>query len=189
MHLSWGWKSLLGSALCSSLLASGAMAAEQADTATARAVYQQVQALQKAKALKQQSLQIDADGQQAECGCAPYGLQSSCTLARDRAGVVRLFTREGGGEDSAIQEAYYYDDAGRLRFAYVHLGAVNGTEEERRLYFSPQGQRVRELRRRLRGPGYTFPVPWPQHYEVPGHIQGKALALPLVPTAGTCPGD
>jgi hypothetical protein len=45
---------------------------------------------------------------------------------------------------------------GRQRFAFVTLGAVNGTKYEERVYFGDHGEVVRRLKRLVKGPG--FPV-------------------------------
>ena len=142
-------------------------AADPPDVESARAVYQHVEALRDARRL-QLSAEAGADTEagQARCGCAPYGTTSACTLGRDAQGVARWFEREGGSSDSLIRERLYYDEQGRLRFIVVHLGAVNGTVQEQRLYVSPAGQRVRASFKTVSGPGYTFPRAWPAQYEV-----------------------
>jgi hypothetical protein len=75
---------------------------------------------------------------------------------RDSSGVVRLFEWRGGSEDHAVHNQYFYDSVGRQRFAFVTLGAVNGTEYEERVYFGDHGEVVRRLKRLVKGPG--FPI-------------------------------
>ena len=156
-----------------------AMAADPPDVASARAVYQQVEHLRQSRRLQlSQQAGADTDAGEARCGCAPYGATTACTLGRDAQGVARWFEREGGSSDSLIRERLYYDSQGRLRFIFVHMGAVNGTVQEQRLYFSPSGQRVRASFKTVSGPGYTFPRQWPAQYE---------LRQPKLPLAeGTC---
>jgi len=41
-------------------------------------------------------------------------------------------------------------------------GSANGSKLEHRIYFRPNGDRFWELQKYVKGPGYTFPNPWPQ---------------------------
>lgn len=144
-----------------------AMAADPPDVASARAVYQQVEHLRQSRRLQlSQQAGADTDAGEARCGCAPYGATTACTLGRDAQGVARWFEREGGSDDSLMRERLYYDGQGRLRFIFVHMGAVNGTVQEHRIYFGEQGQRVRASFKTVSGPGYTFPQTWPAQYEL-----------------------
>ena len=162
------------------LCLSSAVAADPPDVASARAVFQQVEQLRQAKRLRlSQQAGADTDAGEARCGCAPYGATTACTLGHDAQGVARWFEREGGSGDSLIRERLYFDGQGRLRFIFVHMGAVNGTVQEQRLYFSPAGQRVRASFKNVSGPGYTFPRQWPVQDE---------LRRPSLPMAeGHCP--
>ena len=166
-------------ALAMALGLPSAMAADPPDVASARAVYQQVEHLRKSRRLQlSQPAGADTDAGEARCGCAPYGATTACTLGRDAQGVARWFEREGGSSDSLIRERQHFDSQGSLRFIFVHTGAVNGTVQEQRLYFSPSGQRVRASFKTVSGPGYTFPRQWPAQYE---------LRQPKLPQAeGTC---
>ena len=145
-------------------VAAPAWAADPPDVLAARETYQSVEQLRRNRVLRlSSSAQSDAP---TACGCAPYEAETSCTWGKDARGVVRWFEREGGSSDSAITERSYYDAQGQLRFVFVRMGAVNDTVDELRIYFNPQGQRVRATRKRLSGPGYTFPSEWPQQYDV-----------------------
>ena len=180
----WGTAKVLWGVSALLLGHSAAQAADPPEVLAARAVYQQVQGLLKSGALKKRAIPASDSEKTTECGCAPYAMNTGCEMRVDQAGVVRLFTREGGSDDSAMQEAYYYDAAGRLRFTYVHMGAVNNTVQEHRIYYSESGQRVRSLLKTVEGQGYTFPTIWPAYYEV----RKPALPLPVLPVnAKTCP--
>ena len=146
-------------------VAAPAWAADPSDVLTARDTYQAVEQLRRDHALR---LSSSADERQPPtvCGCAPYETETACTWGKDTRDVVRWFEREGGSSDSAITERSYYDTQGQLRFVFVRMGAVNNTVDELRIYFNPKGQRVRATRKRVSGPGYTFPSEWPKQYEV-----------------------
>ena len=77
------------------------------------------------------------------------------TAWRDGRGVIRKYTTEGGGEDSALSVSQFYGPEGRLSFALVQAGAVNGTQVEARLYY-PAGNLLRQDERTVHGPGYPF---------------------------------
>ena len=143
-----------------------ALAADPPEIESARAVYQQVEQLRKAGRLRLSRDGAETEADEARCGCAPYGATSACTLGRDAQGVARWFEREGGSDDSLMRERLYYDGQGRLRFIFVHMGAVNGTVQEHRIYFGEQGQRVRASFKTVSGPGYTFPQTWSAQYEL-----------------------
>lgn len=86
------------------------------------------------------------------CGDEEAG--DDITMDRDSAGTIRRLRWSGGTADHAETHSYFYDAMGRLRFAYVTLGAVNGTQSEERVYFTGAGDVVRRVRRLVRGPGY-----------------------------------
>ncbi|WP_407571056.1 hypothetical protein [Deinococcus altitudinis] len=81
------------------------------------------------------------------------------TAWKDGRGVIRKYTTEGGSEDSALTVSQYYGPDGRLSFALVQAGAVNGTQVETRLYYGPAGNLLREDERTVHGPGYPFGPP------------------------------
>ena len=133
------------------LAAQGAVPRVRVDTAAAlraaRATYQEVQ-----RAIAERRL-IRRD---SAVTCADEGADMTLVIHRDSSGAVRHFEWSGGSEDHAVRNQYFYDASGRQRFAFVTLGAVNGTEYEERVYFGPRGEVVRRLKRLVKGPG--FPV-------------------------------
>jgi hypothetical protein len=82
-------------------------------------------------------------------------------IAVDPRGVVRMYEKQAGSEDSSLTWKHYYDDSGRLRFVLIMGGAVNGTQLEHRIYFDEGGKRLWEDHKYVKGPGYTFPEVWP----------------------------
>jgi hypothetical protein len=78
------------------------------------------------------------------------------TSHTDSQNIVRRIHFRGGSGDSAHDLSYYYDRQGRLRFAFAGRGAVNGTQEEERVYYDAQGKVIHRDVRQLEGPGY----PW-----------------------------
>lgn len=92
--------------------------------------------------------------------CEPYE-DVARTIATDAKGRVRFYGNEGGSDDSALKWKYYYDEMGRLRFAFITGGAINGSKLEHRIYFDENGKRLWEDHTYKKGPGYTFPEVWP----------------------------
>jgi hypothetical protein len=84
------------------------------------------------------------------------------TLYTGRNGKPKIYYYGGGSDDSVVQRELYYDESGKLRFAFIIAGAYNGTKIEHRVYFSKAGKKIWEIQRRLEGPGYTFPIEWPE---------------------------
>jgi hypothetical protein len=82
-------------------------------------------------------------------------------MAVDSKGIVRMYEKQGGSDDSALTWKHYYDEAGRLRFVLITGGAVNGAQLEHRIYFDEGGKRLWEVHKYVKGPGYTFPEIWP----------------------------
>jgi hypothetical protein len=76
-------------------------------------------------------------------------------LFTDSGNVVRLFTVEGGSDESAGQEHHYYDGLGTLRFTFAETSAANGTRREDRYYYDASGALIYHDERIVRGPGYT----------------------------------
>ena len=85
------------------------------------------------------------------------GWFSRLRIARDSKGTVRWYQHYQEGEDSSWDNNYYYDDAGRLRFALMTCYAINGTREQHRAYFDERGGLIYHSRRLLKGPGYFGP--------------------------------
>ncbi len=113
----------------------------------ARSVYDWVQAAIGARELRRRDTVI---------ACAGSELTDSVTTYRDSENVVRGLIWRGGTDDQAEQLRYYYDSAGRLRFAVGKRGAVNGTEQEERVYFTESGAVIRRRDRTTHGLGYPF---------------------------------
>jgi hypothetical protein len=134
-----------------------------------RAIYQEARQAGAAGRLRKQ--------EQSFGYCRPYE-DTERTLYRDASGAVRSYHRGAGSDDSAVQVAYYYDRGGALRFVLVKAGAVNGTGYEYRVYLSKAGERLWEERRLLRGPGYTFPSPWPDDWLVRDPLQAYHAEQP-----------
>ncbi len=78
----------------------------------------------------------------------------------DAKGKIRKLVTSGGSDDSSLTFTYYYDAAGGLRFVFIEGGAANGTSIQHRIYFEA-GARIWEIRKLVKGPGYTFPEEWP----------------------------
>lgn len=86
----------------------------------------------------------------------------------DSQSTIRRIHFRGGTGDSAHELWYYYDRDQHLRFAFERRGAVNGTQEEERVYYSVRGAVLHRDVRRLAGPGYPWgpidaianPVAW-----------------------------
>jgi hypothetical protein len=57
------------------------------------------------------------------------------TIVKDTLGIVRKYKREGGSDDSAASQVYYYDKTGELRFVLNEGGAFNGSTIEQRIYY------------------------------------------------------
>jgi hypothetical protein len=85
------------------------------------------------------------------------GWFSRLRIARDSKGTVRWYQHYQEGEDSSWDDNYYYDDAGRLRFALMTSYAINGTREQHRAYYDESGRLIYHGRRLLKGPGYFGP--------------------------------
>jgi hypothetical protein len=92
--------------------------------------------------------------------CEPYE-DTDRKMAVDSRGVVRMYEKQAGSDDSSVTWKHYYDEAGRLRFVFIAAGAVNGSKLEQRIYFDETGKRIWEDHKYLKGPGYTFPEVWP----------------------------
>ena len=92
--------------------------------------------------------------------CEPYE-DTLRKLAVDANGIVRMYEKQAGSDDSSLTWKHYYDEVGRLRFVFISGGATNGTELEHRIYFDESGKRIWEDHKYVKGPGYTFPEVWP----------------------------
>jgi hypothetical protein len=88
--------------------------------------------------------------------CPPSGREGRGSIYTDPLNRVRRLDVDGGGEDHAEEIATYFDTLGRARFALARRGAVNGTQQEERVYFDERGQVVHRALRQTQGPGYPF---------------------------------
>ena len=143
---------LLAVLAAGSLAHAGTYDPSPATLATIRQNYQEVTALVSAGKLLRLSRVFD-------CGPA---LDTSRTVWKDSRGVIRRYTTEGGGEDSAASVTGYYGPDGRLSFALVQAGAVNGTVAETRAYYGPAGNLLKLDEKVVSGPGYPFGPLWQQ---------------------------
>lgn len=93
--------------------------------------------------------------------CEPYA-DTVRILYSEPDETPRIYFYQGGSDDSMVQREVYYDESGKLRFVFIIAGAYNGTKLEHRVYLSKVGKKIWETRKRLEGPGYTFPTEWPE---------------------------
>ncbi|ULH15593.1 hypothetical protein MF271_02810 [Deinococcus sp. KNUC1210] len=112
-------------------------------------------------AAKGQLLQVKRD-----FGC--LGVSDSLrVLSKDRSGQVRKYTMQGGTDDSSVTISHYFGPDGRLSFALIEAGAVNGTQQEWRLYYGPAGNLLKLEEKTVHGPGYPFGPLWQQVVQFP----------------------
>lgn len=76
-------------------------------------------------------------------------------LYTDNAGTPRIYSFSEGSDHWAMEIEVYYDEAGVRRFAFVEIGAVNGTSRDLRFYFSKTGDKIWENDKLLEGEGYA----------------------------------
>jgi hypothetical protein len=92
--------------------------------------------------------------------CEPYE-DTLRKKAVDGRGLVRMYEKQGGSDDSSLTWKHFYDESGRLRFVFITGGAVNGAQLEHRIFFDADGKRIWEEHKYVKGPEYTFPEIWP----------------------------
>ncbi len=92
--------------------------------------------------------------------CEPYE-DTVRKKAVDAKGLVQMYEKQGGSDDSSLTWKHFYDGSGRLRFVFITGGAVNGAQLEHRIYFDEDGKRIWEEHKYVKGPAYTFPEVWP----------------------------
>ncbi|TMH66888.1 MAG: hypothetical protein E6H57_12820 [Betaproteobacteria bacterium] len=114
-----------------------------------RTLYQKIKKSKDAGHLKRNERKFDTTS------CEPY-----------EDDVRVLFTDQKGKP-----RELFYDDNGKLRFAFVRAGAYNGTKLEHRVYFSKAGKKIWEIQKLLKGPGYTFPTEWPDAELIQNPVQ------------------
>jgi hypothetical protein len=93
--------------------------------------------------------------------CENYEGDLLRTIWRDAQGRARKLSIDAGSADSTATVDAYYDQETKLRFVFVKASAANDTVYEYRIYFGRDGHKLWEHRALARGPGYTFPSPWP----------------------------
>lgn len=96
------------------------------DVEAARAVFTEVRA----------ALETGALTTKESTACEQF---STFALSTDAKGTVRLFVRAFGSEDSSHRVDAYYDEAGRLRFVFVRVGAVPAAWVEARWWLDEAG--------------------------------------------------
>ena len=122
------------------------------EIAAVRAVYQEItQAASTGRLMRRDST----------VRCSPDDLEQEVTRWTDLSGTIRQLTWMAGSDDHAETQRFYYDGSGRLRFVFVSRGAVNGTQEEERVYYAADGRLLRRRKTRVEGPGYGFGDPQP----------------------------
>ena len=112
---------------------------------TVRKIYQEVEAASKNGALREVTDSVSCNGGEVGIVAHLYG---------DSSGRVRKYAVAGGSGDSYSQAFYYYDRKGTIRFTFIQLGAVNGTNRDDRFYFDSTGSLIYKSSRLLHGPGY-----------------------------------
>lgn len=100
-------------------------------------------------------------GARSEPGCINYSGDYTRELFQDEKGRARIFVLEEGSGDSMQSARHYYDEAGRLRFVFIRMGAVPDAHAEKRLYFAPDGRRIWETDQHLQGPDPWARQVWP----------------------------
>ncbi|TGL61525.1 hypothetical protein EHQ58_05230 [Leptospira ognonensis] len=84
------------------------------------------------------------------------------TVIYEKKSNVRKYIVSVGSDDSALSFNYYYDSMSNLRFVFITGGAVNGTYMEHRIYIDGKGNKIWEIQKITKGPGYPFK----QNYEL-----------------------
>jgi hypothetical protein len=88
---------------------------------------------------------LEACEYQQKDGMTSYFHGETRRIARDTNGAIRYYSVQYRPNDySQDTNRYYFDDVGRLRFAYVLSAEVGGGEiyEETRIYFDKDGRRI-----------------------------------------------
>lgn len=114
-----------------------------------RELYKKIEDMDKQKKLKKNTIESQGTGWKT-------------TFYKDSKNMIWKVVREGGGEDSAVTQNFYYNEMKSLKFVFIQAGAVNGSKLEHRIYFGKDKKRLKELHKYTEGPGYTFPNPWPE---------------------------
>jgi hypothetical protein len=91
--------------------------------------------------------------------CGP-GEDAERRLYADATGRVVKAVRQAGTAEAALTWEHVFDPGGRLRYVFIHGGAVNGSVVEHRIWLDAEGNRLWEEQRFRRG-RYPFPEVWP----------------------------
>jgi hypothetical protein len=145
-------------ALTAQAPAKAAPSAADREVEAIRVVYREVEAAIAAKSLVRHDTTIRCP-EDEETGEPSYDMEFATYSAPD--GTVRRFTIDWGTDDHAETIEHYYDAGGVLRFTFSQLRAVNGTVREQRVYWGADGSVVRQLAKKVKGPGYAMEVPDP----------------------------
>lgn len=114
---------------------------------TARAVYLEIERAVRRRRLARRDTTVQ---------CPPDSLEARGAIYLDRQQRIRRLDFEGGTEDHAEHLSAYFDTLGRVRFALVARGAVNGTQQEERVYYDEGARVIHRTLRQTHGPGYPF---------------------------------
>jgi len=129
-----------------------------------RSLYNAIVAAKNAGSLKKKERKFDTSS------CEPYE-DDIRVLYIDRNEKPRIYYYSGGSEDSMVRRELFFDENGKLRFAFIKAGAYNGTMLEHRVYLSKSGKKIWETQKLLEGPGYTFPTEWPDGELIQNPVQ------------------
>ena len=80
----------------------------------------------------------------------------------DDVGRVFKYEQVAGSDDSALNDKFYYDSNGKLRYVLILGGSVHGSELEHEIYFSEKGERILEQDRHVKDFGQGYPKVWPE---------------------------
>jgi len=78
------------------------------------------------------------------------------TIIYDKESLVRKYIISMGSDDSILTFNYYYDSFSNLRFVLISGGAVNGTTMEHKIYIDGNREKIWEIQKFTKGPGYPF---------------------------------
>lgn len=154
--------------------------ASHPEVVEARSLYQKINDAKKEGNLKKKERKYDT------AFCEPYE-DDARILFTEQNGKARIYYYEGGSADSMVRRELFYDESGRLRFAFIRASAYNGTKLEHRVYFSKAGIKIWEIQKLLEGPGYTFPTEWPDAELIRDPVQAFNEKSPCPETISVAP--
>ncbi len=88
---------------------------------------------------------LDKDKYEKQSLSCSWGDQSpgiSGDIYKNQNGTIRYYEIMSGSGPSFIEGKYYYSSKGNLRFSFFQLGAIYGTEKEKRVYFDENGKHL-----------------------------------------------